>query len=79
MSKKQVALRGTAKKLVDEFDEATQLWGWERDQGSPASANAAELDYFEKKAALVRYIERLQTKSAKVRKLSAIVDDAGLA
>lgn len=63
MTKKQ-SLTPTARRLLDEFDEAAKIWGWQQDQGYGLDVDIAERAYNEAKAALERYLAR-KAKTAK--------------
>lgn len=65
--KQQPKLSPTSKKLVDIFDEAAQLHGWEADQGSPNSAYEARARWAEAKTALTKRILKLEVELKRYR------------
>ena len=50
-------------KVIKEFDEAAQAWGWTRDQGSGGAVARDEADYEKAKQSLETYILNLQKKA----------------
>lgn len=56
-----------AKQLVDEFGEAAKYHGWQQDQGTGRSVDAAEEGYKETKAVLMGYITKLQKQNKRLR------------
>ena len=55
-------------KLINEFDDTAQNWGWQADQGYGSSVNAAKQAYNESKDALLKYVKSLENKINKQRK-----------
>lgn len=64
MNRSPKLLTPTARKLLDEFDEAAQAWSWERDQGGGGpNTEKARLAYEAAKLKLALYIaSRLRSK-----------------
>lgn len=61
-------------RAVDNFDDAAQHWGWEKDQGTGTGVDAAKDTYEKCRRALnkrIMYLEReLKQARAKVRELN---------
>jgi hypothetical protein len=61
MAKQKRKLSKEAEKLLRNFDEAAQRWGWERDQGHDAATiKGAETSYLSALRALTRYVIDLE-------------------
>ena len=63
MAKKSRArAKRRSEQLVEEFSEAAQYWGWQRDMGYGPSVEEAEADYLNAKPQLLDHINRLHNK-----------------
>lgn len=63
MPKVKDKLSKKSRELLENFDEAAQDYGWERDQGSFGAAARSQKEYEEKKENLEKYISRLEKRN----------------
>lgn len=57
-------------KLIEDFSQAAQSWGWEADQGNGSGVDAAEKEFNRSKASLT---DRIRFLEGRVRKLKTRV------
>jgi len=67
---KKIELSKKGNTLLENFDEAAQIQGWQSDQGSEKNAIEAEEKYLAEKETLKKYILRLEKRIRKEKATS---------